>query len=709
MKRILFFVVLLLLFSQYFIQGKVYREMVVGARHQTPSHKRPEEKIARIDVDVIEKEGKNRVYVLVADGVLKGKKLILKLSDDFDFEVGPSLRCEVDLNERQFTSAKTEGFDYDKYLFSRGIDGVFKAKNIENIDRVSIYSIRFSIRNFIRTQIREYHLEGLLDALILGDKNEYDLYQRMKELGISHLLVISGLHFSVIHVVVAKCFGIFGNRFIRFVFVVIVMFFLLFIVKESYSAQRAFFTILYSELARLRYRRTDTLTMSSFSLLLILLFQPRASLSTGLYLSYYTYLAVAFLYRRLTKKSEIYLFELFKFSVFIQIATLPISAFLFGGVNLYSFVANSLCVPLMSAMIPLSFFTVFFISVPIVRMSWNFLEELFQKLVAISPVQNISITIPFFEWTVAALCILALGFVFRYFDRRRYRYLYLIAFFLCFFPYKQNEIRIVNFDVLHGDSTLLAWKGRYFLVDTGDGKCRIAGELRRQGINFIDAVIVTHAHKDHLGGLQDLLKNMRVDSVYLTEESLENSLFRERENDIVKEVGCEEDEIEDKNSDLAYSRQVYECMGKRTEVYIVKSSIAIKMEGGLEVEIYRLFDDGDENDNGICAIFKDDEHAYYFFGDASANRIHSILDDQTGNRCLERNTFFLKAPHHGSSTSSDPHLYKRLDPDYVSVSHSHKYQLPSKEFMRDCNCYYSTYYLGTHTITREGLYHAYLD
>lgn len=700
MKRMLLFTVLLLLLFQYFTQGRLYREAVLSSRHRIPSHIKMEKKIARIEVEVMEMEAKNKVCVLVVDGELRGKKLILKLSEGLSSDIGASFRCEVDLNERQFTGAKTDGFDYDKYLFSRGIDGVFSARNIERTHKFGIYGIRFSIRNYIRERIREYHLEGLLDVLILGDKSEYDLYTRMKELGISHLLVISGLHFSVIHIVVAKCFGIFGNRYIRFVFVLAVMGFLLFVVKENYSAQRAFFTILYSELARLRYRKVDTLTMASFSLLMILILQPRAALSTGLYLSYYTYLAVAFLYRRLTERSEIYLLELVKFSLFIQVATLPICAFLFGGINLYSFAANSLCVPLMSAMVPLSFLTILLASVPIVRTSWIFLEEVFQNLVAMSPVRNVAVVIPFFEWTVAALFVLSTGYVFRFFDRRKTKYLYILAFLLCFFPFKQEEIRIVNFDVRHGDSTLLAWRGNYFLIDTGDGMCQIAGELRRQGINHIDAVVVTHAHQDHLGGLEDLLKNMRVDSVYLTSESLKSRFFKEME------IG---DGIFDENGTLLYHKSVCDIFGRKVDVYIVNRSIAIRMEEGLVLEIYRLFDKGDENDNGICAIFQDKENAYYFFGDASVNRIHSILDHRIANGFLQKNVFFVKAPHHGSSTSSDSRLYKRLHPDYVSVSHSHKYRLPSGEFRKYCAVYYSTYYLGTHIITKEGLRRSYLD
>lgn len=702
MKRILFFGVISLSVLLFFVQNNIYKDIVVTARRHSPSHMDIKKRISEIVVDVMEIEGKSKVLVNVIDGELKKRKIILKLPKNTDIDHLRSFRCEIDLNERQFLSVKTDGFDYDKYLYSRGIDGIYKAQNIEEVDRFSFSSLRLSVRSVISDRIHEYESDGLLNALILGNKNEYELYKRMKEIGVSHLLVISGLHFSVIHFVVAKFFGIFGKKRLRCIMVIFTMGFLLYLVKGSYSAQRAFFTVLYIEFARIRHYRTDTLTAASFSLLVILMIEPRAILSTGLYLSYYTYLSVAFLYRRLSVKSTVFLYELLKFSLFIQFATIPISLFLFGSINLYSFIANALCVPLLSAMVPLAFLTTIFISVPIFRIIWLWMEHLFEILVLISPSKNICITITFFESIVFALIVLSLGYVFRNWNRSRL--LYTIAFIICFFPLYYPEVRMINFDVLHGDATLFSWKGRNILIDTGDGKCNIAGELRRQGIHSLDIVIVTHSHMDHLGGLNDLLKKMNISTLYLTERSL-LEMSKKNWDFIEHSVRMPTNEVND-GVYTEYSIRQMKDIGVNTTVYILNQSIKVCLEDGLEIEMYRLYDNQDENDNGICLIFSDEDNEYYFFGDASCNRIHHILDDREAHR---KKAFFVKAPHHGSSTSSNQYLYDRLHPEYVSVSHSHKYHLPSREFMESCEVYYSTYYSGTHVITLNGLYNAYLE
>lgn len=72
-------------------------------------------------------------------------------------------------------------------------------------------------------------------------------------------------------------------------------------------------------------------------------------------------------------------------------------------------------------------------------------------------------------------------------------------------------------DVWQGDSILLVTpSGKTLLVDAGEADygSRIFSYLKKQGVTSLDAVVLTHPHSDHLGGLLTILKKMKVGVVY---------------------------------------------------------------------------------------------------------------------------------------------------------------------------------------------------
>lgn len=83
-------------------------------------------------------------------------------------------------------------------------------------------------------------------------------------------------------------------------------------------------------------------------------------------------------------------------------------------------------------------------------------------------------------------------------------------------PASGKEMQVHVLDVGQGDSILIiSPEGKVVLVDAGDqtkGKV-VVDALKRYNVQQIDYLIATHAHPDHIGGMDDVLRNTKVINV----------------------------------------------------------------------------------------------------------------------------------------------------------------------------------------------------
>jgi 7,8-dihydropterin-6-yl-methyl-4-(beta-D-ribofuranosyl)aminobenzene 5'-phosphate synthase len=67
----------------------------------------------------------------------------------------------------------------------------------------------------------------------------------------------------------------------------------------------------------------------------------------------------------------------------------------------------------------------------------------------------------------------------------------------------------------HGLSFWIEWNGKHVLFDTGQGHVLLNNAKRLDiRLDYIDAVVLSHGHYDHTGGLGDVLRNSRATTVY---------------------------------------------------------------------------------------------------------------------------------------------------------------------------------------------------
>jgi competence protein ComEC len=71
-------------------------------------------------------------------------------------------------------------------------------------------------------------------------------------------------------------------------------------------------------------------------------------------------------------------------------------------------------------------------------------------------------------------------------------------------------LRVTFLDVGQGDAELLEVREGAILVDTGPPEARLVRQLRRMGLGALRAVVLTHPHRDHVGGAPAIFQRLRV-------------------------------------------------------------------------------------------------------------------------------------------------------------------------------------------------------
>ena len=213
----------------------------------------------------------------------------------------------------------------------------------------------------------------------------------------------------------------------------------------------------------------------------------------------------------------------------------------------------------------------------------------------------------------------------------------------------ESKLQIIYFDVGQADCTLIMNNGKTTLIDGGndsDGD-NLVKYIKSQEISRIDTVIATHLHADHIGGLDDIIDNFDIGTVYMpdtinTDKQVEELLDAME----IKDLSYEVPEIGEKfNNGLANC----EIMAINNETKnLNNSSIVIQM-------------------NYL-------EQSYLFMGD-SEKEIENSRDWNEVN--------VLKVGHHGSNSSSTEKFLNQVKPEIaiISVGANNQYKHPSTEVL----------------------------
>jgi competence protein ComEC len=448
--------------------------------------------------------------------------------------------------KRPRSYANPGGQDYTKLLFSQHIRAtgyvrVSKANQcLQPAKPFSVAALRSHINEFIDEQLSDNAYRGLVKALTIGvrDGLRQEDWQVLQHTGTSHLMAISGLHVGMVSAVIFFLLFKFwswrrswllrwpASRVAAVGALLFAVFYSL-LAGFSLPTQRALIMLSCVMLGKLSLRNITMSFALSLALLLILLSHPLAVLETGFWLSFFAVASIGFLVGgRLQAKGK--LWQWLRLQLGISVLLMPISIHFFQLNALQAPLANFIAIPVIGLVIlPLCLITALciFIYPPLAKILLLAITHLFAVLW--SYLQWLA-DLPGWLWQPAELssvflllmcvgclvCLLPRGF-----PGRVSGVVTLLTLLWVRAPQPaKNEIWVTVLDVGQGLATVVRTHQHTLIYDTGprfgtgfdSGRMIITPFLRRQGVKSIDAVIISHLHNDHVGGLAYLQQHVPI-------------------------------------------------------------------------------------------------------------------------------------------------------------------------------------------------------
>lgn len=220
-----------------------------------------------------------------------------------------------------------------------------------------------------------------------------------------------------------------------------------------------------------------------------------------------------------------------------------------------------------------------------------------------------------------------------------------------------DDLTVTFLAVGHGDAVVLSSQGHHALIDGGGvpqghdtGRRFVLPFLRQQRIARLDLAALTHAHPDHALGLISVLEELPTDRLWLPADVGRGPLV---EDLLAAASGAQLEEQERGSARLNLGVARIEVLGP-------------------PLNRDALFG---ENDGSLVLLVRHGAVSFLLTGDLEA----------AGEAALEVGSVtVVKAPHHGSNTSSTPELVAKTSPRHVvfCVGRQNRFDFPRADVVR---------------------------
>ncbi|ACV62901.1 beta-lactamase domain protein [Desulfofarcimen acetoxidans DSM 771] len=217
-----------------------------------------------------------------------------------------------------------------------------------------------------------------------------------------------------------------------------------------------------------------------------------------------------------------------------------------------------------------------------------------------------------------------------------------------------KQVKVHFIDVGQADSILLQIPGgQNILVDAGnneDGPL-VVEYLREQGVQKIDYLVATHPHEDHIGGMDNVIKNFEIGKVFMPNIQTTTKTFED---------------------------VLLALKAKDLKITTAKAGVSVLEQDNLKMNFVAPNKNNYEDLNNWSAVMRVQygDTAFLLTGDAEQLSEKEML---AAGANLKADV--LKIGHHGSNSSTGKKFLNAVAPEYavISVGKDNDYGHPHKE------------------------------
>jgi DNA internalization-related competence protein ComEC/Rec2 len=587
-------------------------------------------------------------------------------------------------------------FDYRDYLKKHHIFWQFESDNIPEYADAGPDFLDL-LKRFRQNQMNRIDATfsppsaEMIKALVFGDDQgmDPDLADAYRLFGLVHLLVVSGMHITVIFgflYYVMRRFGVIKEYALLILLLLLPVYVLL--TGAQPSAIRAGLTaaliVIGASIGRSHLKITDTIAIAC----LIMVFRdPQAVYDLGFQLSFAVTFAVVIAAPEVMKRYTSSVMRLLMMTMICEIVAFPIAVYHFYQLSVTGFLLSIFFVPFLTFVIlPVAsaaylggaFFPVTTSLTSPLLETLLFVPHQVLRYLFVHPILQLNFG-AMADWilAVALIVLSAVLIVWEKYDNHWTAMLPILAFLalyglVCLADFADPHGSITFIDVGQGDSILIRLPHREgsVLIDSGGtlpfsrqswqkqkrsfdvGRDVVLHELRALRINVLDAVVMTHKDYDHIGGMKQVLAGVPAKRLIVSPY------------------------FDPDPEDLKF---FYHASMQGSMIDLMEAGRVMKVGSAEFTVLSPIGRAADTNGNSLVLRTYLGGRHWLFTGDLPVSGEQILM-----NRRLPVQADILKLGHHGSRTATSESWLKAVRPSIaiVSAGKNNRYGHPHVEVLR---------------------------